>query len=115
MDFSCLLLGNARVIKIVCWDPSSGKAYGVTLIFSPKDVRMCFLEVLNHVSVNSVLELEIEIDLNLLSAKRQIKLLPVCSVAPLPKEFCRTAVVWKLGTDWHLPSVVTIDYKYNGE
>lgn len=56
-----------------------------------------------------------EIDLNLLSAKKKIKLLPVCCVAPLPKEFCRTAVVWKLGTDWHLPSVVTIDYKYNGE
>lgn len=55
MDFPCVLLGNAKVIKIVYYDPSSVKAYGVTLIFSPKDVRMCFLEVLNNFSVNSVL------------------------------------------------------------
>lgn len=40
MNFSGLPLSNAKVIKIVCYDPSSVKAYGITLIFSPKDVRM---------------------------------------------------------------------------
>lgn len=70
MNFPRLPLSNAKVIKIVCYDPSSVKAYGVTLISSPKDVRMCFLEFLNNISVNSVLSLEMEIDLNLLSVKK---------------------------------------------